>query len=79
MTIWNVKPDTVEQTTLAVESVERRWSIGRGYCVEARSAAEARVIVRDYTFGQRGYPISERGRVRLVERQRVPVLSRGEG
>jgi hypothetical protein len=81
MTFWNVKPnpttpDTIEPTTLAVESEERRWATGRGYCVEARTAEDARKIVRDYNFTMRGYDLAEDRAVILASRQKVIVLSR---
>ena len=72
--IWNVKPDSVEQTTLGVESAERRYSTGRGYCVEAPDAKEARAIVRDYVATVRGW--FPQPPVLLADRQRVIVLSR---
>ncbi len=46
MAIWNVRPEAVERTTLATESAERRYTTGRGYCVEAPDAKEARRIER---------------------------------
>lgn len=82
MAFWNIiynraGPDLAERTTLATESRERRWSTGRGYCVEAQNPTEARDIARDHGFTIRGERLPEDRRVTVRERQRVPVLARG--
>lgn len=82
--IWNVKynpagPDLVERTTLATESRERRYTTGRGYCVEARSPDDARAIVRDWGFFSRGEKLAPERLVMAPVRQRVPVLYRPAG
>lgn len=75
MTFWNVLPDSTEQTTLAIESVERRWSTGRGYCIEASDAREAKQIAIDYRATLRGwFPAPP---VIMASRQKVIVLARG--
>lgn len=44
--LWNVRHDCEpERTTLSVESRERRYGTGQGYCVTADSAQEAKAIV----------------------------------
>jgi hypothetical protein len=79
--IWNVRfnpagPDLVERTTLAAESKARRWETGRGYCVDAATAADARAIVRDWGYSIRGDKLAVERLVMARERQRVPVLGR---
>jgi len=73
-TFWNVRPDTIERTTLAVESKERRYSTGRGYCVEALDPKAAKRIVSDYIATMRGW--FPEPAIVLASRQKVIVLSR---
>jgi hypothetical protein len=78
MAFWNVRAaGEAERTTLATESTERRYSTGRGYCVEAPNEPEARRIARNYVYQVRGHDMPADRRVALRERQRVPVLSYG--
>lgn len=70
--LWNVRHnDEPEQTTLKVESVERRYGTGRGYCVTADSAREAINIVYKY---QRNVHLEAADRVSVIEHRGVPVL-----
>jgi len=76
--LWNVRcvngqDVPPERTTLAVESVERRYGTGRGYCVTADSGDEARKIAWDYQRQTR-HDVPECDRVQLIEHRRVPVL-----
>lgn len=72
--LWNVRHDAEpERTTLAVESVERRYGTGRGYCVTADSAREAQLIAFRYAY-ERKHGMAGADCVQLVEHRRVPVL-----
>lgn len=66
--LWNVRHNQEpERTTLKVESAERRYGTGRGYCVTADDAKEASLIV--YRYQREIVPT-----VQLLEHCGVPVL-----
>lgn len=72
--LWNVRTNAEpERTTLGVESVERRYGTGRGYCVTADSAREAQLIAYRYAH-ERKHGMTGTECVQLVEHRGVPVL-----
>jgi hypothetical protein len=72
--LWNVRHDCApERTTLGLESTERRYGTGRGYCVTADSATEASAIVWKWQ-SQDARGLAAYDRVTIVEHRGVPVL-----
>lgn len=73
--LWNVRHDVApERTTLGVESVERRYGTGRGYCVTADSAKEALRIAFKWQRQQHDKIALNADSVQLIIHAGVPVL-----
>ena len=73
--LWNVKLDSEpERTTLKVESVERRYATGRGYCVTADSATDAKAIMWKFRRQQKFRDHQTWDAVQVIEHRGVPVL-----
>lgn len=64
---------TAERTTLGVESTERRYGTGRGYCVTADTEREAIAIACKYQR-ERRHAIQSYDNVQLIVHRGVPVL-----
>lgn len=72
--LWNVRHNAEpERTTLKVETVERQYGTGRGFCVTADSAKEARDIAWKWQMQQR-HDVDACDRVQIIEHRKVPVL-----